>query len=60
MRMKKSVEIDELIGQVVDTAYKLRTRLGLGLLEPVYELVLSQALGMISPGPKLYWGGVRY
>lgn len=42
--MKKNLEIDEITGQVVDAALKLHTRLGPGLLESVYELVLAREL----------------
>lgn len=42
--MKKNIEIDEITGQVVDAALKLHTRLGPGLLESVYELVLAREL----------------
>ncbi|MBI4289322.1 MAG: GxxExxY protein [Chloroflexi bacterium] len=35
---------DEITGQVVDVAYKLHTQLGPGLLESVYEAVLSREL----------------
>jgi GxxExxY protein len=41
MNMNKGPEIDEITGQVVDAAVKLHTRLGPGLLESVYELVLA-------------------
>ena len=37
-------EIDEITGQIVDGAYKLHTRLGPGLLESVYEMVLGREL----------------
>ena len=42
--MKKIVDIDDTTGQVVDAAFKLHTRLGPGLLESVYELVLAREL----------------
>jgi len=42
--MKKKLEIDEITGQVVDAALKLHTRLGPGLLESVYELVMAREL----------------
>ena len=44
MNMNKRPEIDEITGQVVDAAFKLNTRLGPGLLESVYELVLASEL----------------
>lgn len=44
MNMNKRPEIDEITGQVVDAAVKLNTRLGPGLLESVYELVLAREL----------------
>jgi GxxExxY protein len=37
-------DIDEITGAIVDTAYKIHTRLGCGLLESVYEAVLAKAL----------------
>jgi GxxExxY protein len=37
-------EIDLITGEVVDAAYRLHTRLGPGLLESVYESVLSRML----------------
>jgi GxxExxY protein len=40
----ESLEIDEITGQVIDAAFKLHTRLGPGLLESVYELVLTREL----------------
>jgi len=43
--MKERLEIDDITGQVVDAAFKLHTRLGPGLLESVYELVLARELG---------------
>jgi GxxExxY protein len=42
--MKEDRDIDGITGQVVDTAFKLHTRLGPGLLESVYELVLAREL----------------
>ena len=42
--MKGNRKIDEITGQVVDAAFKLRTRLGPGLLESVYELVMAREL----------------
>ncbi|MGO9017295.1 MAG: GxxExxY protein [Syntrophobacteraceae bacterium] len=44
MSMEKSLEIDGITGQVVDAVFKLHTRLGPGLLESVYELVLVREL----------------
>lgn len=38
------IEIDDITGQIVDAAYKLHTRLGPGLLESVYEVVLAREL----------------
>ena len=37
-------EIDDITGQIVDAAFKLHTRLGPGLLESVYEMVLAREL----------------
>ena len=37
-------EIDDITGEIVDAAYKLHTRLGPGLLESVYEVVLAKEL----------------
>ncbi len=37
--------LDEVTGEIVDAAYKLHTRLGPGLLESVYEMVLAAELG---------------
>jgi GxxExxY protein len=37
-------DIDEVTGGIVDAAYKLHTRLGPGLLESVYEVVLAREL----------------
>ena len=36
--------LDEITGQIVDSAYKLHTGLGPGLLESVYELILARDL----------------
>jgi len=40
----KNLDIDEITGRVVDAAYKLHTRLGPGLLESVYEMVLAREI----------------
>jgi iron complex transport system substrate-binding protein len=37
-------EIDDITGEIVDAAYKLHMRLGPGLLESVYEMVLAKEL----------------
>ncbi len=37
-------DLEETTGEVVDAAYKLHTRLGPGLLESVYEVVLAREL----------------
>jgi GxxExxY protein len=37
-------DINRITGHVVDTAYRVHTRLGPGLLESVYENVLARAL----------------
>ena len=37
-------DIDEVTGQIVDTAYRLHTDLGPGLMESVYEAVLARRL----------------
>jgi GxxExxY protein len=37
-------DIDEITGEIVDTAYRLHTELGPGLLESVYEAVLARRL----------------
>jgi GxxExxY protein len=36
--------IDDITGEIVDAAYKLHVRLGPGLLESVYEMVLAKEL----------------
>ena len=38
------MEVDDVTGQIVDAAYKVHTRLGPGLLESVYEIVLAKEL----------------
>jgi iron complex transport system substrate-binding protein len=38
------MDIDHITGEIVDAAYKLHTRLGPGLLESVYEVVLARDL----------------
>ncbi|HWK88614.1 MAG TPA: GxxExxY protein [Longimicrobium sp.] len=37
-------DIDAITGVIVDTAYRLHTRLGPGLLESVYEVLLARML----------------
>jgi iron complex transport system substrate-binding protein len=37
-------DIDEVTGEIVDASYRLHTRLGPGLLESVYEVVLARML----------------
>jgi iron complex transport system substrate-binding protein len=37
-------ELDEITGEIVDAAMKLHTRLGPGLLESVYEVILAREL----------------
>jgi GxxExxY protein len=37
-------QLDDVSGAVVDAAYKLHTRLGPGLLESVYEMILARDL----------------
>jgi iron complex transport system substrate-binding protein len=37
-------DLDEVTGEIVDTAYRLHTHLGPGLLESVYEAVLARRL----------------
>lgn len=44
MNSKVDQDIDEITGLVVDAAFKLHTRLGPGLLESVYEVVLAREL----------------
>ena len=39
---------NEIARQVVDSAYKIHTKLGPGLLEPVYEAVMAQELARRS------------
>ena len=39
-----SKDLDEITGLIVDAAYKLHVKLGPGLLETVYELVLAKEL----------------
>lgn len=36
--------LDDITGEIVDAAYKLHTGLGPGLLESVYEIVLTKEL----------------
>ncbi len=36
--------LDDITGAIVDAAYKLHTRLGPGLLESVYEVILARDL----------------
>ena len=36
--------LDDVTGSIVDAAYKLHTKLGLGLLETVYEVILAREL----------------
>ena len=36
--------LDDITGAVVDAAYKLHTKLGPGLLESVYEMILARDL----------------
>lgn len=38
------MEIEEIMKEIVDAAYKIHTRIGPGLLESVYEVVLAKAL----------------
>lgn len=38
------MEIDDITGHIVDTAYRLHTGLGPGLLESVYEAILARDL----------------
>lgn len=40
--MKTSKSLDDVTGEIVDAAYKLHTGLGPGLLESVYETVLTR------------------
>jgi iron complex transport system substrate-binding protein len=42
--MSAGREIDEITGQIVDAAVKLNMRLGPGLLESVYQVVLAREL----------------
>ena len=42
--MDKGLEIDDITGQIVDEAFKLHSRLGPGLLESVYEVILARQL----------------
>jgi GxxExxY protein len=37
-------EINEITGEIVDAAYALHTRVGPGLLESVYEMMLARVL----------------
>jgi GxxExxY protein len=37
-------DINRITGEIVDTAYRIHSELGLGLLEMVYETVLERAL----------------
>jgi GxxExxY protein len=36
--------VNQITGEIVDTAYRLHTRIGPGLLEGVYETILAHAL----------------
>ncbi|MBI5429280.1 MAG: GxxExxY protein [Nitrosomonadales bacterium] len=38
------MELDDITGAIIDTSMKIHTKLGPGLLESVYELVLAKAL----------------
>lgn len=38
------IEIDDITGTIIDSAYKLHSRLGPGLLESVYEMILAKKL----------------
>ncbi len=38
------MEIDDITGQIVEEALKLHSRLGPGLLESVYEVILARQL----------------
>ena len=38
------MDIDSITGEIVDSAYKIHTELGPGLLESVYEMVLAKEL----------------
>ncbi|MFN7627778.1 MAG: GxxExxY protein [Pirellula sp.] len=42
--MDKEINVEELSGIVVDSAYRLHLELGPGLLESVYEMVLARVL----------------
>ena len=37
-------DIDEITGEIVDAAYQVHTRMGPGLLESVYAVVMARAL----------------
>ena len=37
-------DIDQITGEIIDTAFKLHTRLGPGLLESVYSTLLARSL----------------
>ncbi|HEX2076578.1 MAG TPA: GxxExxY protein [Longimicrobium sp.] len=37
-------DVNQITGQIVDTAYRLHSRVGPGLLENVYECILAHAL----------------
>jgi GxxExxY protein len=58
-------DVNELTGQIVDTAYRLHSRIGPGLLESVYETILAHALekqGMWVERQKpvpFEWDGMR-
>jgi iron complex transport system substrate-binding protein len=40
------VELNDITGHVVNAAYRIHTKLGPGLLESVYETILSRDLAM--------------
>jgi iron complex transport system substrate-binding protein len=42
--MGKDKNLDDITGEIIDTAYKLHVGLGPGLLESVYEMVLARDL----------------
>jgi GxxExxY protein len=41
---EKIMELDDVTGTIVDSAYKIHMGLGPGLLESVYEAVLAKSL----------------
>jgi iron complex transport system substrate-binding protein len=53
--------LDEITGQIVDSAYKLHKGLGPGLLESVYEMILARDLKVERQSPLSFeYDGLRF